>query len=105
MYPKEAVEYAFWIAGAECQKDQFFHSGGQPGNAIAWESEECNDLTRNFFRNTRKTLETSWLRPRYNGYMKFQAEGGKLVHDCLSGKRSVIATVKKLQSVYMASLQ
>jgi|TARA_B100000959_G_scaffold198372_1_gene207488 multiple sugar transport system substrate-binding protein len=103
-HPKEAMEYAFWIAGADCQKDLFFGSGGQPGNAIAWEDDGCNAATRNFFRNTRRTLETSWLRPRYDGYMDFQAAGGDIVHACLCGEATVGATVKKLQSAYEVSL-
>ncbi len=63
-----AIDYAFWIAGAECQTGLYFESGGQPGNAIAWESDACNAASRNFFRNTRATLESSWLRPRYDGW-------------------------------------
>lgn len=102
-HPKKAMEYAFWIAGADCQKGQFFESGGQPANAIAWENEECNAATRNFFRNTRRTLESSWLRPRYDGYMNFQAAGGEIVHDCLCGEVTVSAAVKKLQSAYEVS--
>ena len=31
-----ALEYAFWIAGADCQKSLFYESGGQPGNSEAW---------------------------------------------------------------------
>ncbi|MBT6099485.1 MAG: extracellular solute-binding protein [Marinovum sp.] len=104
-HPREATEYAFWIAGAECQKGLFFESGGQPGNASAWEDDACNDKTRNFFRNTRETLETSWLRPRYDGYMNFQALGGDIVHAFLRGNSTVGATVKKLQSAYELSLQ
>lgn len=99
-----AVDYAFWIAGAECQRGLYFESGGQPGNAIAWEDDACNAATRNFFRNTRRTLETSWLRPRHDGYMEFQAEGGDLVHACLRGDATVSETVVRLQAAFEKSL-
>ena len=102
-HPDIAVNYAFWIAGAECQRGLFFESGGQPGNAAAWEDDACNTATRNFFRNTRNTLETSWLRPRYDGYMGFQDVAGDLVHACLRGDATVARTVNALQAAYVES--
>jgi multiple sugar transport system substrate-binding protein len=91
-----AVDYAFWIASAQCQKGLFFESGGQPGNAVAWDDDACNAASRDFFRNTRRTLETAWLRPRHDGYMGFQDEGGEIVHACLRGEAGVGATVDRL---------
>ena len=91
-----AVDYAFWIAGAECQKGLFFDSGGQPANAVAWDDDACNAAARDFFRNTRRTLETAWLPPRHDGYMAFQDEGGEIVHACLRGEASVGDTVERL---------
>ena len=98
-----AVDYAFWIAGAECQKGLFFASGGQPGNALAWEDAACNLATRNFFHNTRATLESAWLRPRYDGYMGFQEVGGNIVHSCLRGEINLQDTVTTLQESYEES--
>ena len=95
-----AVDYAFWIAGAECQKGLFFDSGGQPANAVAWDDDACNAAARDFFRNTRRTLETAWLRPRHDGYMAFQDEGGEIVHACLRGEASVGDTVERLLQVW-----
>ncbi|MFV2035833.1 MAG: ABC transporter substrate-binding protein, partial [Halocynthiibacter sp.] len=98
-----AVDYAFWIAGADCQKGPFFESGGQPGNAAAWEDDACNHATRDFFRGTRKTLETSWLRPRYDGYMGFQDQAGDIIHACLRGDTSISATLQQMQQSYRES--
>ncbi|GAB5505400.1 MAG: extracellular solute-binding protein [Rhizobiaceae bacterium] len=95
-----AADYAFSIASAECQKGLFFNAGGQPANAIAWEDDACNAASRDFFRNTRRTLETSWLRPRHNGYMRFQEEGGDIVHACLRGEAGVGETVDRLLTAY-----
>lgn len=99
-----AVDYAFWIASAECQKGLFFESGGQPANAAAWEDEACNAASLDFFRNTRETLETAWLRPRHDGYMGFQGEAGRLIHSCLRGERGVGAAVEGLQAAWEGSL-
>ena len=101
--PDAAADYAFWIAGSECQKELYFRSGGQPGHADAWESDACNAETRNFFRNTRETLETAWLRPRHDGYMEFQDKGGDIVHACLRGESSVAETLELLDAAYVGT--
>lgn len=98
-----AADYAFWIARAECQAGLFFDAGGQPGNAVAWESDHCNAATRDFFRNTRETLETAWLRPRYDGYMGFQDRGGDIVHAFLRGEATAATTLDALQAAYEES--
>ena len=82
-FKKEAFQYALWVASAECQKDIYNKNGGQPGNAIAWEDKIINEETNNFFYNTRATLEGAWVRPKYNGYMKFQDLSGDIINDFL----------------------
>jgi multiple sugar transport system substrate-binding protein len=98
-----AVDYAFWIAGAECQKGLYTASGGQPGHAAAWEDEACNAMTRNFFRATRATLESAWLRPRHDGYMGFQDRAGDVVHACLRGEARVAETVARINALWSES--
>lgn len=98
-----AADYAFWIAGAECQAGLYFESGGQPGNAVAWEDPACNAASRDFFNNTRETLETAWLRPRYDGYMGFQDNGGDVLHACLTGDIDVETALDRLDAAYRES--
>lgn len=98
-----AADYAFWIAGAACQKGLYFESGGQPGNAQAWEDDQTNASCRNFFRNTRATLDSAWLRPRYDGYMGFQDKGGDILHACLRGEASQSETLDRLDVAYRES--
>lgn len=102
-HPEIAVDYAFWIAGADCQKGLFTASGGQPGHAAAWEDDTCNALAGNFFRNTRQTLETAWLRPRYDGYMGLQDRAGDILHACLQGDATEAATLAALDAAYRES--
>lgn len=102
-HPEIAADYAFWIAGADCQKGLFTASGGQPGHAAAWEDDASNALTGNFFRNTRQTLETAWLRPRYDGYMGLQDRAGDILHVCLRGEATEGATLTALDAAYRES--
>lgn len=98
-----AVDYAFWIAGAQCQTGLYTVSGGQPGHAAAWDDDACNALTGDFFRNTRATHESAWLRPRYDGYMTLQDQAGGIVHACLRGDATIPATINALDAAYRES--
>ena len=102
-HPDVAVDYAFWIAGSDCQRTLFTTSGGQPAHAAASEDDTCNALTGNFFRNTRATLNTAWLRPRYDGYMALQDRAGDILHACLRGEATEGATLTALDAAYRES--
>jgi multiple sugar transport system substrate-binding protein len=101
--PEAAVDYAFWVAGEECQKGLYTASGGQPGHSAAWDDDACNAMTGDFFRNTRRTLESAWVRPRYDGYMEFQDRGGHIVHAGLRGETSEEDTLDALDAAYRES--
>jgi multiple sugar transport system substrate-binding protein len=99
-----ALDYALWVAGAECQKGLFFNAGGQPGHRAAWDDARCNDACSDFFRDTLATHENAWVRPRHAGYLDFQDEGGTLVNSHLKGEIDRQATVRQLNEVYALSL-
>ena len=79
----EAEAFAFFVAGSEVQSGLYAEAGGQPGHADAWEAEAVNRPVLDFYRNTRRTLEGGWRRPRHDGYMTFQAEGAALLTEGL----------------------
>ena len=100
-----AMDYAYWIASADCQKKTYYENGGQPGNAVAWEDEKINLETNNFFKNTRHTLEESWVRPKHNGYMNFQDEGGNIINEYLQTSSDEVRIYEKLKSEYKESFK
>jgi len=100
-----AVDYAFWIASANCQKTLFFDSGGQPANAVAWDDAHCNRAAHGFFQDTRAALDAVYLRPRYDGYLEFQDRGGQIVNRFLAGKTDAAKTVDALEIAYRKSLR
>jgi multiple sugar transport system substrate-binding protein len=69
---REALDFAYWVASGPIQRTIYAPAGGQPGHAEAWDAEEVNESTGGFYEQTRRTLETAWVRPRHNGYMAFQ---------------------------------
>ena len=61
--------------------------------------EEVNRRCGNYFTNTLATLDESYLRPRYEGYLRFQDEASKTVHAFLlreSGARETLAELDRL---------
>ena len=100
-----AMDYAYWIASSECQKKTYYENGGQPGNAIAWEDQKINNETNNFFSNTRQTLEDAWVRPKHNGYMNFQDEGGNIINEYLQNSGDEEKIYEKLKSEYKQSFK
>ena len=40
-------------------------------------------IIMDFFITTRLTLDQAWIRPRHNGYMKFQDESGNIINEYL----------------------
>ena len=95
----EALDFAYWIAGADVQRGPFAAAGGQPGHAAGWDDDGVNAATGDFYRNTRRTLETAWVRPRYKGYMPFQNDASERINKgLLSGEdgRSVVADLNAM---------
>ncbi len=83
-----AIEHAFWLASAPVQAGVYFDGGGQPGNSFAWEDDRTNDLTLDFFRGTRATLEGAYLRPRTVDYIDLQDRLSPVVTRTLAGEHS-----------------
>lgn len=98
-----AIDYAYWIASADVQRRLYFDSGGQPANAVAWEDDHTNAVAHNFFRDTRATLNATYVRPRYDGYLTFQDQAGDAVNAFLAGQGSAQSTWQKLQQLHRES--
>lgn len=98
-----AIDFAYFVAGSRCQRAYYTPNGGQPAHADAWEDPACNAATGDFFTRTRRTHELAWLRPRYDGYLSFQDQGGRLVHNCLAGSADIASTIDALANAYRAS--
>lgn len=75
-----ATRHAYWLASAPTQLGPYFAGGGQPGHAAAWEDDALNAATLDFFRGTRATLESAYLRPRHPRYVDLQDAAGVLIH-------------------------
>ena len=98
-----AIDYARYVAGAECQRFLYTQSGGQPGHRGAWLDAEANRITHDFFRVTLPTLDRAYLRPRYNGYLYFQDEAGPVIHQALQGKLKFTEALQQMHKLHLHS--
>ena len=99
-----ALEYTYWVASEECQKNLYYYSGGQPGHISAWQDEKINNDSNNFFKDTLSTLQNSWLRPRFDGYMYFQDIAGTIINDYLQNDQQADIIIDKLINEFEKSL-
>lgn len=104
-HPELAVAIARTLAGADVQSGPYTAGGGQPGNLRAWRSDARNVETANFFRNTLRTLERAWVRPRVLGWPDFQLAISHVVHDTLTTRAFDESTLDLLESLAATHLK
>ena len=102
-YTEEAVDFAAYAASSEIQKTIFFDNGGQPGHRSAWLDGENNRRCMNFFQDTLYTLDHSYLRPRYSGYLEFQDNAGDFVREYVMNGGNPQKIICKLNELYLIS--
>ncbi|MGX9522687.1 ABC transporter substrate-binding protein [Vibrio mediterranei] len=99
-----AKQFAYYLASAEVQSSVYFEADGQPAHKQAWLNADTNRLASDFFTSTLATIENSWLRPRYNGFLYVADVGGDLVNAFLGGEIPVEKVLTDLEQAYQQSL-
>ena len=99
-----AKKFAYFVASAEIQKTIYFEADGQPANKVAWKDKQTNQASSNFFSSTFTTIENSWLRPRYNGFLYMADQGGDLINQFLANKLTMDQVINGLEEAYKKSL-
>ena len=98
--PQAAAEAAYLLSTPEIQRTTYGHGGGQPGNLIAWKDNALNEASQNFFRNTLRTLENAWVRPRVLGWPQVQFQSSLVIHRCLVEKSVNARDVQEIAAMY-----
>ena len=101
---QQAQAAVAFLVRADVQTDVIAANQGQPARSAAWESSAINAASDDFFRNTRATIEQSWVRPRFNGYLKFQKAGGAIVEHCLRGQFPADAAIDRLEAEWVRAV-
>jgi len=101
-YPDQAVAYAKWLVSPEHQRGSYVREGGQPASLAAWSDPAVNAAANNFFSDTLLTLQTAYVRPRFDGFVRFFEAAGIQINRCLRGDLEDHALVTWLNERYAA---
>jgi multiple sugar transport system substrate-binding protein len=97
-HPELAAAIAAYLSLARAQSGAYTVGGGQPGNLRAWLNPHLNEITGNFFRNTLRTLERAWVRPRVFGYPDYQFAVSQIIHEVLINRRLNASTIADIEA-------
>ncbi|RKF19780.1 hypothetical protein DBZ36_04800 [Alginatibacterium sediminis] len=103
-HQQAAIDFSFYLASESVQSGYYFEHQGQPAHKQAWLNPTINEQCNNFFKDTFETLEQSWVRPRYDGYMSLADDGGDLINNYLHKRVSTQQCLKQLEALYQYSL-
>lgn len=90
-----AVDYARFLCDPAYQSGNYVVNGGQPASLSAWRSALANDITCNFFRDCLATMQQSYLRPRFNGFMPFARAVGPLLEKYVDAELPASAVIEQ----------
>jgi multiple sugar transport system substrate-binding protein len=100
--PEAALAYACFAASTAAQAT-FAHHHGQPARIDAWQNSEINARFGGCYAATRRTMDGCWIRPRFAGYLGFQARASSLIEQHLRGNVAERDLLDRLQVMFEAS--
>lgn len=96
---KAALDLAHFLLSRPAQKGMALQLG-QPGRKSVWLDDDVNDAYSNFYRQTLATIEQSYQRPRYPGFLAYQQEAGRAVEGFLREKKDPKAALREIQALH-----
>jgi multiple sugar transport system substrate-binding protein len=100
----EAIAHAAFVCSADVQRGPYVDGGGQPGHRAAWMDASVDAAANGFFSSTLGALDDAYLRPRYDGFLRFQDEAGAAIHAFVRDGGDPDAVLDDLDARYRASL-
>jgi multiple sugar transport system substrate-binding protein len=99
----ESVAYAKWLVAEPHQRGTYFREGGQPASLAAWTDPEVNAASDGFFKDTLRSLQSAYVRPRFDGFVRFFEAAGIEINRCLRGQCTDAQVIEWLNDHYAAS--
>lgn len=102
--PEAALTYARFAAAAATQRAFAAHHG-QPARIEVWRDSTLDVRFGGCYGATQRTMEQCWIRPRFAGYLGFQAKAGPLIERHLRGEIAERDLLDRLQKLFESSAQ
>lgn len=100
----ELLTHLRWLLGSDAQRNFIPAHDGQPSRRSAWQDEGVNATWGDFYRDTARTLEAAYVRPRYAGYIAWQAQASAYLRDALTAATSAAPVVQHLNDTHHAAI-
>lgn len=98
-----ALDFLLYCSDPQIQSGIYTYSGGQPVRKEAWHSKELALFAGGFFSDSCLSHERALIRPRYNGYVSLQKEGGIPLQKFIKGKISKYQALSAIDAYYRKS--
>jgi multiple sugar transport system substrate-binding protein len=96
------VDHLRWLMSEEAQRRFIPTHSGQPSARSAWTDETVDAAAGGFYSATLSTIEQSWVRPRFAGYVPFQSEASATIRAGFADAPAVTAV--RLADLYRDAL-
>jgi multiple sugar transport system substrate-binding protein len=100
--PEAALTYV-GFASTTATQSAFARHHGQPARSECWRDAQINARFGGCYRDTLRTMEGCWIRPRFAGYLGFQAKAGDLIEHHLRGELRERDLLDRLQALFESS--
>lgn len=100
----ELLDHLRWLMSDAAQSRFVPQHAGQPSMAVAWESDDVNAASADFYRGTRRTTEDAWVRPRHDGAVAFQVAAADAVRESLFGDGDATRLARRLDDLHAQHL-
>ncbi|WP_382308617.1 hypothetical protein [Herbiconiux sp. UC225_62] len=99
----ELADHIVWLLSAEAQGSFIPRHDGQPSSRAAWLDDAVNREAYGFYSSTLATIEDSWVRPRFAGYIPFQSAASAIVREVVAGRVPAEAGLVRLREAFAAA--
>jgi multiple sugar transport system substrate-binding protein len=103
-HPEAVLTYARFAASAAAQSAFALHHG-QPARRETWTDSAIDARFGGCYGATLRTIEQCWIRPRFAGYLGFQAKAGPLIEQHLRREIAERDLLDRLQRLFESSAQ
>lgn len=98
------IDHVEWLMSASTQRGFIPQHDGQPSSREAWLDDEVNRASEGFYRSTLATIEDSWVRPRFPGYISFQSSASATIRAIVAGHERVGSGLASLRAEFVNAL-
>jgi len=101
----DILDHVVWLMDEDTQTRFMPHHDGQPSARAAWEDEQVNADWGGFYEAAADTARSALLRPRFDGYVAFQAAASATIRDALENRHDPAMTIGRLRGQWRNARQ